>query len=102
MAVVIIAGCAIFLSLLKYIVPVLKELKGLAERAGTEIGGFKIAFKALGVCYITQFAADTCRDFGQSALASKAELVGKCAVLLLSVPLIENITEIALQLIGVV
>lgn len=102
MAVVIIAGCAIFLSLLEYIVPVLKELKGLAERAGTEIGGFKIAFKALGVCYITQFAADTCRDFGQSALASKAELVGKCAVLLLSVPLIENITEIALQLIGVV
>lgn len=100
MAVAIISGCVILLSLLGSVVPVIKELQGLAERAGTENGSFKIAFKALGICYITQLAADTCRDFGQSALASKAELAGKCAVLLLSVPLVENITEIALQLIG--
>ncbi|MEE1277947.1 MAG: SpoIIIAC/SpoIIIAD family protein, partial [Acutalibacteraceae bacterium] len=60
----------------------------------------KTALKALGICYITQFAADVCRDFGQTALASKAELAGKCAIFLLSLPLVTSIVEIAVNMIG--
>lgn len=59
-------------------------------------GNFKIALKALGIGYTTAFVADACRDAGQSALATKAELAGKCAIFILSVPLMLNILEIAL------
>lgn len=59
---------------------------------------FKVAIKALGIGYLTAFAADTCRDFGQSALAAKAELAGKCAVFLLCLPLLSELLGIALNL----
>ncbi len=99
MAVAIGAGIFIFFYIIKDIVPAIKSIDNLLGRAGLETSYFKIALKALGICYITQFAADICRDFGQAALASKAELAGKCAVLLLSLPLIESITEIAVSFI---
>ena len=36
-----------------------------------------ILFKTLGICFLAQFAADSCRDAGESALASKVELAGR-------------------------
>ncbi len=48
---------------------------------------FSIALKALGIAYLSGFIADLCRDAGQTALASKAEIAGKCAIFLLCVPL---------------
>lgn len=57
---------------------------------------FKIALKALGISYLTCFAADMCRDFGQHSLAAKAELAGKFAIFLLAVPLLEYLLDMAL------
>jgi len=37
--------------------------------------------------YLSGFISDLCRDAGQTALASKAEIAGKCAIFLLCVPL---------------
>ena len=99
MAVAIGAGILIFFYIIKDVIPAINGIKSLLQRAGLELSYFKISLKALGICYITQFAADICRDFGQAALANKAELAGKCAILLLAVPLIEAITEIALSFI---
>lgn len=96
----LIAGAYVFLLLLKGVIPTVKGLSAIISGAGLSSEYLKTALKALGVCYITQFAADLCRDFGQSALAGKAELAGKCAVFLLSVPLLSSIVEIAAKLIG--
>lgn len=56
--------------------------------------------KALGVCLLTQFTADVCRDAGESALASHAEFAGKCAMLVLALPLFRQLAELAAQLMG--
>ena len=40
------------------------------------------------------------RDAGESALASRVELVGKTAVVVLSLPLFEEIGSVALSLLG--
>lgn len=99
-AAVIAAGSFIFISVIREVLPAFSRLSSLADSAGFEGGYFKIALKALGICFVTQFAADTCRDFGQSALAAKAEFIGKCAVFLLSLPLLESILQSAASLIG--
>lgn len=99
-AAVIAAGSFIFISVLREVVPVFGRLSSLADSAGLEGGYFKIVLKALGICFITQFAADTCRDFGQTALAAKAEFIGRCGIFLLCIPLIKNILEAAVSLIG--
>ena len=60
-----------------------------------------ILFKALGICWLAQFAADSCRDAGESALASKVELAGKTAVLLTTLPLFSAVAELVTELAGV-
>ncbi len=100
MAIVICIGVIIFGTVIVSAAPAFEELEALLSKTGLDSGYFKIALKALGVCYITSFAADICRDFGQSALASKAELVGKGAVFLLCLPLLRAVAEIALSFAG--
>ena len=57
-----------------------------------------VVIKAIVISYITEFCGDTCRDYGLSSLAGKAELAGKCAILVLSIPLITSILKSALEL----
>ncbi len=73
----------------------INEFDSLLERYGLETEYFKIAVKALGIGYITGFVADSCRDCGQASLASKAEFGGKCAIFILSMPLIHSLVETA-------
>lgn len=98
MLTVIAAASIILLLLLKTVFPAISSLTSLLN---SNIGGkdyFSAALKALGIAYISNFAADVCRDFGQNALASKAEFTGRCAIFIITVPLITGIAETALGL----
>lgn len=89
------AGALIFTVIFKNIFSTFSEVEKMLSSYGVEAEYFKVALKALGIGYITSFAADSCRDAGQSALASKAELAGKCAVWMLSLPLVVSVLKIA-------
>jgi len=54
--------------------------------------------KALGISLVVQFASELCRDFGESALASKLELIGKAEIMLLCVPLIKELLTLASEM----
>ena len=64
--------------------------------SGVKTEYFGIALKAVGIAYITDFVADSCRDAGMTSIASKAELVGKTAIFTLSVPLMMSVLETAI------
>lgn len=66
----------------------LLEGSGQSEHLG-------ILFRALAVAMMTGGTAEMCRDAGESALASKVELLGKAEILLLSTPLIKELAELA-------
>ncbi|MBQ8202671.1 MAG: stage III sporulation protein AD [Clostridia bacterium] len=76
--------------------PFIDYLDGILKRGNVDAGYFTVVLKALAISYIASFAADTCRDYGQSALALKAELAGKCAIFALSIPLMKSVLETAL------
>jgi len=77
--------------------PLFTLLKMLASYgAPEELTGYIL--KALGICIITKFSADMCSDFGQTSLAGKVEMAGKIALLLLSLPILQNILEVGLSL----
>ncbi len=95
--VIAIVCCVTVLTLLiKEILTPITLIEEKIEQSGIDNSYFKVALKALGIGYITSFVADSCRDAGQSALALKAELAGKCAIFILSVPLVFSILETAL------
>lgn len=47
--------------------------------------------KITGIAYIAQFAAELCRDAGESALAGRVEFVGKTAIALMSFPIVREV-----------
>jgi len=79
------------------VILLIKETATKASINGDYIG---ILIKSLGVCYLTQFASDTCKDSGESSMASKIELAGKVAVMLLSLPLINQVLGVVTKLVG--
>ncbi len=97
---VLAAGVGVLVLLLAKAGDVFSTLYGMLEQSGLPTAYIEVLFKALGICLVTQLAADTCRDAGESAMAAKAELVGRFALLTVGLPLFQAITETALSLIG--
>ena len=72
--------------------PFFSFFREMAEESGfSSYAG--ILLRVCGIGVLTRFAADFCRDAGESALAGKAELCGKCAVLLCTLPILQNIFQ---------
>ena len=92
------AGILIMLQVLSAVIPVLDELTTLF--ASVESQHLSVVLKALGICLLTQFAADTCTDAGEKALASRVEFAGRLAVVALALPLFSEIVQAILSLTG--
>ena len=92
-----LCAVAVLMTVLKNTYPSIIKIRSIIEKSGSSYEYFSVAVKSLGIAYISAFTADTCRDFGQTSLASKAEFAGKCAVFVLSVPLMCSVLEAALE-----
>lgn len=86
--------------ILSKISPALNQVNSLLTRAGMPVEYGGILLKSLGICFLCQFSSDACKDAGQSALASKVELAGKLMIVLIALPMIEDITQTAVGIIG--
>lgn len=73
--------------------PVLNEIDSLLTKGGLLPEQTACIAKAAGICCVTQFAADVCRDAGESAAASAVTLAGKTALILLILPLLHPLLE---------
>lgn len=88
-----VAGCGILFLLVFALTPAIEQLQGIMGKAGLSMAYFKILLKGLGICYLSQFAGDLCRDAGQTSLAGKVELAGKISVVLLALPVAIDMME---------
>lgn len=90
----------IFISMMEKIEYIFDNLKSLFNGLGY-MGEFaSIILKGLGICILVQMASDTCKDAGESSIASKLEIAGKITVLFVSMPLIFKVLETATDLIS--
>lgn len=79
------------LAALCFVSPVIEQLGDLFEKTSLDKSYFKQLLKAVGICFMTGIAADICRDSGEQALASAAEMWGRISLLILTVPMIDSI-----------
>lgn len=100
MMLVLVAGTGLLILLFSRAETVFSALRDMLEKTGLSGEYIQILFKSLGICLVTQLASDTCRDAGEQSLASKADLAGRIALLMVGIPLFQKITETALTLIG--
>lgn len=80
--------------------PLIAYLKELMIQSGIQSYHGELLFKALGIALLTQFCADVCRESGESGAASTVELTGKMEILLLCLPLLEEILSAARELLS--
>ena len=77
--------------------PLVTYLSSLLRQGGAAPYG-TVLFKALGIALLTQFCAEICRECGENAAAGGIELTGKIEILLLCLPLINEILLLAEEL----
>ncbi len=98
---VILGGVAVLLGTLS---GKLTEITGgvdeMMNLAGLQKENVTILIKSLGICVVTQFAADICYDNSCSSVAAAVELAGRVGALALAMPMLESVASLAIGLIN--
>ena len=94
-----LSTCAgVLVGLMIFVEPLISEVSDIFSQAGISDSYISLIFKAAAICFITQITCEICRDSGENAIASVAEMWGRGAVTFMSMPilkaLIEKINEI--------
>ena len=92
----LICSVVIFAAVLGELIPAFDTIRSMMQQVQIDGQYIEILLKSLGICFITQIASESCRDAGESAIASKIELAGKLMLVVLALPMFEEIVSIAL------
>lgn len=95
----IAAGGIVMISVILQITDIVTQLTDLANHIGLNISYIKLLIKVLGICIITQFVCEICKDSGESALASQIEFAGKIVVVGLMLPLLKSIISLVVGIV---
>ena len=87
-------SCAVSLSL-----PIIDYIRELSARFSFDTY-LSVILKSCSVGILTQLAASCAEDAGEAGIASKIELCGKCALMLIALPLFKAILEKAGELLS--
>lgn len=97
-------GAAICIVLLIGAVPELSRIittaSGLYAQCSLAPEYFTVICKAIGISYLTQLGADTCKDCGEHAIGTAITLCGRICLVALALPLFVTLAETVLGVIG--
>ena len=69
-------------------------LRKAGERSGLSSMLTVPVLKSLGLALLGRFSSELCRDAGQASAASAVELASSCAILCVSLPLLQSLLEL--------
>ena len=90
-------GVAVMGTVLMMAEPIVSEWLGQAEAYGVSPYA-SVMLRALGISLLSHTCAEVCRDCGEAGLAGGVETGGRVAILLLCLPLINEILSLASSL----
>jgi stage III sporulation protein AD len=79
---------------------VMDGIASIVNRTGVRNELFVALLKIIGIGYLTEFAASICVDAGNQSMSQKVLLAGKIVILLLALPIVNNLIEIIAGVIG--
>ena len=97
-----VAGVGLAVVCVGAMTPVIEYVREIGESLGagdTVSSVASVLLKALGVSLLTHICATVCRDSGEGSVAYYVELGGKIEIVILSLPLVKEIIDMALELI---
>lgn len=99
-AIILAASCSviILLAVLSQVSQVTATINQIIAVSGISTSYVVILLKVIGICFITEFAVNTCKDAGSQSLANNVSLAGKIMVTVTSLPLYSDILNTVLSL----
>ena len=85
----IATGVIILLICTNYLANIINLIETLASKTNINVQFIKILIKITGIAILTEFAVSICKDSGETAIASKAEIGGKIIIISMSMPIIQ-------------
>ncbi len=95
----IVAGIIIITFILGKLAAVIKLLEMYSNKAGISNQYLIILLKITGIAYISEFAAQICRDAGESSIGSKVEIASKIIIVVVGIPIITAVLDLIISLI---
>lgn len=89
----------ILLSVFSQISAVMDTVNNIIAVSDISTSYVAILLKVIGICLITEFAVNTCKDAGSQSLANNVSLAGKIMVTVTSLPLYADILNTVLSLV---
>lgn len=95
-----LAACAGVLgAAVLFLGPLIVNIREMFEAAGVSGEYITVIFKAVAVAVITEITCELCRDCGEGAIASAAEVFGRSALALMALPLVRALMDMITGLI---
>lgn len=82
------------------ILEALGGIRDIFSQSGFDESYIALLLKCVGICFLTEFTCDTCKDAGQASLAGIVLFGGRISVLLLALPLFSELLGIVIRLSG--
>ena len=95
----IACSALILLSLLTQANRIVGTVNSIVAAAQINTNYLAILLKAVGICLLTEFAVNTCRDAGSQSLAGYVSLAGKLLVTVTALPLYSDILNTVIGLV---
>lgn len=89
----------IMFALFSNIAQITDKISEITAASGISTGYIAILLKVIGICLVTEFTANVCRDSGSTSLAGTVTLTGKILVTIAALPLYSDILNVVLELI---
>lgn len=88
----------ILLNILSQVSSIIGTINNIVAAADISINYVVILLKVVGICLLTEFAVNTCKDAGSQSLAGNVSLAGKIMVTITALPLYGDILNTVLSL----
>ena len=100
-ALMLTIACAvlILLAVLSQAGQIIGTVNSIVAAAQINTGYIAILLKVVGICLLTEFAVNTCRDAGCQSLAGNVSLAGKLVVTVTALPLYTDILNTVIGLV---
>ncbi|MGN1051460.1 MAG: SpoIIIAC/SpoIIIAD family protein [Acutalibacteraceae bacterium] len=96
----VIASVMLLILVLTTATKVIDEVNAIFQSCDINTTYLSVLLKAFGICFLTEFTCDICKDAGETSLSGSVSLAGKVAVLIVSIPLFKEILNTSIGLMG--
>ena len=98
LVVTIIAAIVLFTLVLTKLESITNLLNSLVEKSGINKEYLTLLLKVTGISYVIELATNICKDAGNSAIASKVEMLGKISIVVLTIPILTSVISTILNI----